>query len=163
MSEVTEGKTETPAAVVSARHIQELNPARMKECEFERTVYTCTTHEETQPEDLLNPSYWTHVAEKFKPFDKVEARGDRGEWYAEFIVLESSRRWTRMHMLSKHMLTTPDVSVTQAKLQEFSVEWKGPHRKFCVVRVSDQEMIHDSEATKEGAYAWLAGRIKAGI
>lgn len=160
--------TETPAQGTTAniapeRKVQVLNPARIKECEFERTVYTCTAHENTEPNDLLNPEYWTHVAEKFKPFDKVEARADDGSWYAEFLVLETSRRWTRMVLLGMWNLTTADVSLTQSKLQEFAVEWKGPARKFCVLRLSDQEIIHDGEQTKAGAHDWLAGRIKAGL
>ena len=166
MSEVKSAdpvKAEAPAVVPTTKRVQELNPSRMKECEFERTVYTCTTHENTSPEDLLKPEYWTNVAEKFKPFDKVEARADDGSWYAELLVLETSRRWTRMHMLAAHNLTTQDVSLTQSKLQEFAVEFKGPHRKHCVIRISDQEIIHEGESTKAGAHLWLAERIKAGI
>ena len=135
----------------------------MRECEFQRTVYTATAFENTVPEDLLDPEYWTHVAEQFKPFDKVEVRADDGSWYAECLVLETSRRWTRMHMLSKHNLTTGDVSLSQTKMQEYAIEWKGPHKKHCVIRQSDQEIIHEGEETKAGAYTWLSGRIKAGL
>lgn len=152
------GPPESPA-----RKVRQLEGARMKECEFERTVYVVTAHEHTDPEDLLEPEYWTHVAEKFKPFDKIEARADDGSWYAELIVLETSRRWTRMHLLQKADLTTKDVSLTQSKLQEFAVDWKGPHRKFCVIRLSDQEILHDAEQTKAGAHSWLAERIRAGL
>ena len=159
MSEVIE----TTTAVQSTRHVQELNPARMKECEFERTVYTCTTHEETLPDDLLVPSYWTNVAEHFKPFDKVEVRADDGSWYAELLVLETSRRWTRMFMLSCHNLTTSDVSLTQAKLQEFVVEYKGPAKLHCIIRTADREIIHEGLRTKADAHEWLANRIKAGV
>jgi len=150
--------TETPA-----RRVQPVDRARMRECEFQRTVYTATAFENTDPKDLLDPEYWTHVAEQFKPFDKVEVRADDGSWYAELLVLETSRRWTRMHMLSKHNLTTGDVSLSQSKLQEYAVEFKGPHKKHCVIRLSDQEIIHEGEETKGGAHTWLAGRIKAGL
>ena len=163
---MAEAETTTKAAevtVATTKRVQELNPSRMKECEFERTVYTITTHENTSPEDLLKPEYWTNVAEKFKPFDKVEARADDGSWYAEFLVLETSRRWTRMHLLMQANLTTTDVSLTQSKLGEFNIEWKGPARKFCVIRASDQEMIHEGEQSKGTAHAWLAERIRAGL
>ena len=68
-----------------------------------------------------------------------------------------------MHLLQAADLTTKDVSLTQSKLQEFAVEWKGPHRKHCVIRLSDQEILHDGEQTKAGAHAWLAERIRAGL
>lgn len=163
MSETIQAPEATADTVSKKRAIQELQPSRMKECEFERTVYTCTAHENTTPEDLLEPAYWTHVAEKFKPFDKVEARADDGTWYAEYLVLETSRRWTRMHLLMVHSLTTADVSVTQAKLQEFTVEYKGPHKLHCVIRVSDGAILKDELRTKADANAWLTERIKAGI
>lgn len=161
MAEAT--ATDNVVALPTTKRVQELNPSRMKECEFERTVYTITAHENTEPDDLLKPEYWTNVAEKFKPFDKVEARADDGSWYAEYLVMETSRRWTRMHLLAAHNLTTADVSLTQVKLGEFGIEWKGPARKFCVIRLADQEMIHEGEASKAGAHAWLAERIKAGL
>lgn len=164
MSETTDAPKaiEAPAAT---RRVQELNPAngRFETGDFLRVLYVVTPHENTGPEDLLKPEYWVNVAEKFKPFDKVEARADDGSWYAEYLVLETSRKWTRMHMLASHNLTTQDVSLTQSKLQEFAVEFKGPHRKHCVIRLSDQEIIHEGESTKSGAHAWLAERIKAGI
>lgn len=155
-----------PAAPVAeqpaARGIQQLNPARMKECEFERTCYVMTAHEETLPEDLLNPDYWSHVAEKLRPWDKIEARADDGTWYAEFIVLETSRRWAKVCLLFSVALTTKDVSLSQSAKDEYSVEFKGPMRKWSVIRKSDSAMIHEGEQTKDGAYQWLANRLKAG-
>ena len=46
------------------RKVQELSATRMKECEFERTNYVITAHENTEPEDLLDPAYWSTVAAK---------------------------------------------------------------------------------------------------
>ena len=156
-------KEASPKAVPPARKVQELNPTRMAECEFKRTLYVCTAHENTEPEDLLSPDYWTNVADKLRPWDKIEARADDGSWYAEFLVLETSRRWARVVMLNKHNLTTGDVSLTQAKLDEYSVEFKGPERKWSVIRRNDQEMLHEGEQTKASAFAWLSERIKAGL
>lgn len=159
----------SPAAAIPAqaavpdRKVRELEGDRMRECEFQRTVWVATAHEGTVAADLLQPEYWTHVAERFKPFDHVEARADDGSWYAEFLVLEAGRRWTRMHPLCIHNLSTPDVSLTAARYAEFLVEYKGPGPKHCVIRRADQTVIHDGEETKEGAYRWLAGRIQAGI
>lgn len=154
-------KTETPAKAETARKVQELNPSRMKECEFERTTYVATAHEQTQPEDLLEPEYWSHVAEKLKPWDKIEARADDGSWYAEYLVLDTSCRWARLALLAKYDLTTSDVSLSQAARDEYKIEWKGPARKFCVIRNSDNAMVHEGEQTKVGAHQWLINRLKS--
>ena len=146
-----------------ARKVRELDANRMQECEFKRTIWVVTAHEHTIPEDLLVPEYWAHVAEKLRPFSRIEARADDGSWYAEYIVLEASRRWARLHMLSSHNLTTSDVSLSQAKFAEYLVQHRGPERQWSVIRRSDSEMLHEGEQTESGAYRWLSERIRAGL
>lgn len=170
MSEIEKVKTEIrkpeqpPAADPAKRmQAQALLPSRMKECEFERTLWVITAHENTRPEDLMEPDYWTHVAERLKPWDKIEARADDGSWYAELLVLDVSRRWATVHALRIDHLTTKDLSLSKALSDDYAVEWKGPAHKFSVVRKSDGALLHEGEQTKAGAFQWLTNRIKAGI
>jgi hypothetical protein len=41
------------------------------------------------------------------------------------------------------------------------VEWKGPHHKFCVIRLSDSTMLHTGSATRALADDWLRNHEKA--
>ena len=148
---------------VAPRKVRELDTNRMQECEYKRTIWVVTAHENTLLEDLLVPEYWAHVAEKLRPFARIEARADDGSWYAEYLVLESSRRWARLHLLSQHNLTTSDVSLSQAKFGEYTVKHRGPEREWSVIRRSDNEMLHEGEQTEAGAYRWLSDRIRAGM
>ncbi len=157
--DATPTKSESPVKAIATipapvRKVQELSATRMKECEFERTNYVITAHENTDPEDLLDPAYWSTVAAKLKPWDKIEARADDGSWYAEFIVLDCSRNWARVYPLCTHHLTSTDVSQTQAQ-EGYEIAYKGPMRKWTVIRKKDSEVIHEGEASKAGAYSWL--------
>jgi len=157
-------KLEQPPAADPAKvnQAQALLPPRMKECEFERTLWVVTAHENTRPEDMLDPEYWTHVSERLRPFDKIEARADDGSWYAEFLVLDVSRRWATVHALRIDHLTTKDVSLSKVMSDEYTVEWKGPAHKHSVIRKTDGAVLHEGEQTKAGAYQWLSNRLKAG-
>lgn len=140
-----------------------LASTRIKEAEFLRKMYVADCDIGTRPEDLLDPAYWAHVSVRFKPMDRIEARAADGTWLAELVVLESSRTWARCHMLSCHNLTSTDVSMSQATTAEakgdaepvYEVVHRGP-RKWSVVRRSDREVMHEGEARREGAEAWIA-------
>lgn len=140
---------------------------RFKEAEFQRTLWVCTTNENTQPDDLLATEYWAHVAAKLKPYDRIEARANDGAWFAELLVLEAGRNWARMHMLAAWKLTTSDVAQSQSAPKspyaDFRVENMGPHAKWCVIRRSDNQKIHEGAENQDAAKRWLDERIKAGI
>ena len=143
------------------RKVQPILRTRMDPSEYKRTLYTVTAYENTEPTDLLNPEYWAHVASDLRAWDKIEARADNGSWYAEFIVLDCSRNWARVHLLTKHDLTTKDVSLSQASRDQYEVMHRGPERKWSVVRKSDRAVLKDELSAEAEAYTWLAQHIKA--
>lgn len=146
------------------RKVEQLNPTRMKEGQYERTHWVATAHANTQPEDLLKPEYFSHVAAKLRPWDKIEARADDGTWYAEFLVLESGRNWARVVMLTKHNLTSADVAQSQAQaMSKLEIVYRGPHSKWSVIRKADNEVLHEGEETQGGAVNWANERLKAGL
>lgn len=140
---------------------------RIKEQEFQRTIWVATSLENTIPEDLLAPEYWAHVSAMLKPWDRIEVRANDGSWLAELLVLESARNWARVHILNAYKLTTTDMAMTQAEIRgkyaDFRIEHMGPHEKWCVIRRSDNQKIHEGAENNDSARAWLDARIKAGI
>ena len=145
------------------RKVEQLNPTRMKEGQYERTVWVITAHENTEPEDLVDPAYWSHVASKLRPWDRIEARANDGTWYAEFLILEAGRNWARAVMLTVHKLTNSDVALSQATAQSpYEVSYRGPHDKWSVIRKGDREVMHAGEQTQGGAVNWMVERLKAG-
>lgn len=152
-----------PAEAKADRPVIQLNPSRMREASYERTVYVVTADEGVTPEDLLRPEHWAHVAAQLKPWDRIEARANDGTWFAEYLVLDASRVWARVRQLGDvQYLTTGDVAITQAALQgTYRVEYKGPHNKWSVIRNSDQAVVNDGNGTREAAETWMKGRLQA--
>ena len=136
---------------------QQINPNRIKQAEYERTVYVVTVEMGTTKEDLEAPSFWAHFAAKFRPWDRLEVRCDDGSFYAEYLVLACDRVWAKVHRLSHVTLTTSDISQTQAALQDgLEVKYRGPHLKFGVVRKQDGAVLKEGMQTKQEADQYLS-------
>lgn len=110
---------------------------------------------------LKDPAFWAHRAVKMKPMDEIRARAEDGTWMANLVVLDSSRTWVRVLVLGTYQLTTGDVALTQASADEVKalvekhkIIHRGPH-KWSVIRESDRAVMHQGEAIKDGAIAWL--------
>lgn len=147
---------------VLERPLLSIMPNRMKEAEFIRTVYVIDCHEGTEQDDLLIPAYWSHVAKQLKPFDRIEARADNGEWVAELMVIKTGTNEAHVALLNVYDINKLAGESPAIPSDDYSVEWKGPHKKFCVIRKADSAMVHEGAQTKPEAFQWLANRLKAG-
>jgi hypothetical protein len=136
-----------------------LNPSRIQLAEYQRNDWVGTAEQGTTIDDLLQPGYWSHKAQDMKPYDRVEMRIDDGIWMVELLVLEVGRNWAKVKLLHEHRLTIADIAQTQiAKLHK--VEWKGPHLKHVVIRLSDDEIVKDGISSKVDAEQWIADHEK---
>jgi len=130
-----------------AEQLLQLDPSRMKPAEYERTLYVVTAQPGSTQEDLLKREYWSHVANKLKPYDKLEVRANDGTFYAEYLVLDCSRVWAKVALLAWYPLSTKDVSVTAS--DRYRTEWAGPYDKWRIVRNADNEVIARTMAKDE--------------
>ncbi len=138
-------------AVVERRAVI-LNPQRISLAEQWRQDWVVNAEESTTIDDVLDPGYWAHTAGQMQKFDRVEVRLETGEWIADLIVVDVGRNWASMHLIQKHELEKPSAHPAMAAKHE--VLWKGPHLKFCVVRLSDKEILQ-SGMEKNAAIVWL--------
>lgn len=128
--------------------------------------YVSTRHDAKIPvgvtlQDVLAPAFWAHHAMQLRPMDEIRARAEDGTWMAYLIVLDSSRTWAKVQLLSEHKLSTRDVSLSHASdkavqdlIKAHKIIHRGP-RKWSVVRESDDAVIHQDEQTRPAAEAWL--------
>lgn len=132
-----------------------LGPNRCQTQEIVRNWWVVNAEPESTPEDYVNPSYWANYSRDFKPLELIEVRKDDGAYWGLFIVLATDRTYTKVGLIIEKNLTTKDVAMTQAALA-FTYAWKGPTKKHCVIRLSDQQIVHEGEQTKTDALRWLA-------
>lgn len=155
-----------PAAAPKAgdRKVRQIEAPRFAGLEYGREAWLATAFADTTPQDLLEPSYWSHVSMKMRPRARVEAWADDGTWMAEYVVLDCGRNWAKLHLLAVHYLTTADVAATAADaMSPYEVTYRGPHSKWSVVRKADRVVMHEGSETMMAATTWLQERMKAGV
>lgn len=142
-----------PAEVAKKRDVV-LVEKRLGLVESKRQDWVVEAEEGTTVEDVLDPLYWAHVAARFTPYDRIEVRIDTGEWMLDLIVLQAARNYARVHVLTKYELVDASAEVPGAAIKH-RVEWKGTHKKWCVIRNADSALVQAELQTKELANEWL--------
>ena len=143
---VEKGKT-SDNADKPERKVEPITMTNLASAEFIRNIHCATIPFGTKPEDLLKPEYWAHVSAEFKAWGRIEARAEDGTWFAEYLITEVGRNWAKVKLLSKHDLTTRDVSMTESEKYSnpdlpYEVKWRG-QAKWSVVRKSDKAVMKD--------------------
>lgn len=147
----------------------QLAPNELWQLDHVSTRYDAKIAIGVPPKELLVPAFWAHHSAKLRPWDEIRARAEDGTWIGTYLVLDSSRTWTKVHQLSLHHLTTSDVSMTQAsegQVNDFiaahKVTYRGPH-KWSVVRASDNAVLLEGKEQKDDATSWLRDFARAQV
>lgn len=136
------------------RPVPQLMPQRRRLAEHARNHHVITVEDAKHPGDFLKPEFWALVAKEMQPGDRVDIQDDGLTFFGEYLVLACDATWAKLHAL--HI-----AELVPAKEQEispdFKIEFKGPHLKYCVIRLSDNQIVHEAAATRIDANTWLIG------
>jgi len=129
----------------------QLAQGRFKNVEFVRKTWHATPAEGHTFEDVLNPEYWSHMANKVKVGDHIEVLPEDQTYWALLMVTDVGRVAARVMVLHqvqfKENLPVPGESVPA----EFEVAWKGPQMKWAVIRLSDRSVVLRDFPSREEA------------
>ncbi len=134
----------------------QLKDPRMKEQEFLRVWWVVTVEHGTTKEDILKPEFWTQVAIKLKPYNRIDIQADDGSFFAEFLVITCDKTYANVKELSWTELNT----TKEQPHEEFYAKWRGPHLKWSVIRSSDKEAVKEGMETKDLAIAEILKLLK---
>jgi hypothetical protein len=139
---MTTETAEAPARTLRAR-AGSLFPADNR-----RNFWALDLPADAEREDLERPSFWSHEAAKMKAGDRVEARWEHGQKWADLLVMSSSAGAVRMHII--HFMEQDGAAADEpgGDLTLVEVKWRGPTAKFSVIRLSDSMLIKDGFADK---------------
>lgn len=154
MSEVLD-KTASEQAVVKKKRFVVVDPQRMQSAEHQRRDWVCTAEEGTTVDDILDPGYWAHIASQLTIYDHIEVRIDSGEFVLELLVKDCKRNWAQVVLLHHHDLAG-DTKTATAPSDEFEPVFKGPLRKWCVIRKSDSAALQEKLENKAQALEWIS-------
>lgn len=145
------------AEEVTAKIVQrKIHPSRFKQADGVRNVWVVVPEEGVPYEALLDDAYWAHIADKLRPMDRIEVLPEDGAYFAELIVRASGRQFANVIELRKVRLDTSAVASPDGR---YDVQWKGPHHKFAVVRISDKTPMQTGFENKVDAFTWLSQNL----
>jgi hypothetical protein len=133
-----------------------------KRCKLAEHVYRQwrVVTEPGQPiEAALNPAYWAHVSQHFAIGDKIELLAEDGQYFAELLVQDKGKMFAKVALLRKVDLIAVAIGQSQ-EVEGFIVDWKGPQRKFAVIRLADKAVLKEVFTTRAEADTWLAQHLK---
>ncbi len=141
-------------AVVEKPRTMTLTPARRALAEQWRQDWVVNAEDGTTVEDLKDPAYWAHVASDMQQYDRVEVREETGQWIVDLIITGVGRNWASVLIVAKHDLTGGTAAVAPES-PKYKVMWRGPQHKWCVKRLSDNEVLQAGMESEIAGTAWL--------
>lgn len=148
--------TAAPAPVANRK----LHPNRFQPAENVRMVYAIVPDQGTLYDDLFKPEYWSHIASRLRPGDRIEVTAEDYSYVAVLLVLATARQSARVVELSKTTIEANSVALNDVDAAH-KIEHKGPHLKWCVIRLSDGERLKEKLESRQAANEWLSGHVKA--
>lgn len=154
-AKATDKKSTEEAAAPPAKRAVVLDHQRMQSAEYLRRDWVATAEEGTTVDDVLEPGYWSHLAAQLTLYDRIEVRIDSGEFLLELLVKQCGRNWAQVALLHHHDLAGK-VTTGDAVTDEFEALFKGPLRKWCAFRKSDNQLLVEKLETKTAALEWIS-------
>lgn len=142
---------------VKERPLVQIIPARCKLADAVRTTHVITVEDASHPEDFLKPEFYSLVARDFVIGGHVEIIDDQMTFFGEYLITACDSTWAKVYPLREVKLVA---SKEMPVLADFSIEYKGPHRKFCVIRLTDKVIVHEGFQDRASANIWLIGYAK---
>ena len=129
---------------------------RLKLAEHARQLHRVSPDEGTTFNEVLEPAYWVHVGSKLIVGDKVEIMPKDGAWYAEAVVVSCSRVHARIAPVVYKQFFEQKAPAKEGDSKEpLEVSFKGPQRKWSVIRTKDKTYVKEGFDTREDASAWM--------
>lgn len=132
-------------------------PVRMLLAQHLATHYQHQMAEGETLDDALNPAFWVHVAQYFKPGFRVTIMAHDYTWTAELMCRGVADKSVKMGLVSQATFGTKESILDDAS--PLIVKWAGPHAKWRVERASDSEVVKAGFDIKEDAEAWAAAHV----
>jgi len=125
-----------------------LTLGQMTQTEFSRMSWTITLDVGQKMSKLDDPNYWANIALKLRPTHQIYVFSNDGTEYAEYVVLQCSRLYAKVGQVNyKNFDEVADNLEDEAC--EYHVVWKGPNRKFEVIRKADDSAVSSGHESRE--------------
>lgn len=134
---------------------QFFSPFNIKTADFVRTIFRHQLEQHFTKEDLLNHEKWRQIVKanpSLKIGDIIEVLREDNAFYVELLVIGKVNDNLFVKILSFLNLEDEEKSTKES---DFEILWKGPMKKFTIIRQSDKKEIKDKFSSKDEARFWL--------
>lgn len=125
---------------------------RIKGASHARVVHFADIPARTEPERLLDPSYWAHYTDIVRPLSQIEAFCEDGSWEGLFRVM---RVGTAEILIKPLYIVRYDEQHATDDSDMFEVRWVGPTINFAVVNRHTGAVVADHLFPESAAYEYL--------
>jgi len=136
-----------------------MKPTSILAAEHAVVVYFHSPESGVGLDDILKPDYWTHVATRLRPGHRIEVLSDDGTYWAMLIVRAVGKHEAYVQALQHVALGQP--AVAAGPESPFEVKWRGPARRFGVIRKTDKEIIKEDFQLREHAELWVKNHMNS--
>lgn len=140
--------------------MQTKQPTQLHLSTYYSTEYRIHVHPADTPEDVLDPKWYAHVARRLRPGDTIVFVAEDMSWVMRALVRHVGAHEVFLGVIEhKNFDAAPADDMTAP--EGFEVKWRGPARKYSVVRLSDGAILKDEFPSKEQAIAYMKNKQKA--
>lgn len=122
--------------------------------------FSATVPGNLKPEDLENPTLWSHVAPQIQDGDEVRAVADDRSFVVYLICTFSRGSQIRLKTLVGYELESVDHDLSNNLQGEFEIKLRGP-KKWCIVSKVTGEVIKEGIPTQSLAMRELEEHYRA--
>lgn len=136
--------------------MKKIASSRFKLADYKRNQFRVTPEYGTTIEDVQQPEFWTHVAAQLQPLDTIEIIPEDRSYFAVLLVLSAGKQFATvklLHHVELESVAAPENPAVKIHA-DYTVEWKGPAAKWCVIRTDGEKMAKDFATRAEGEN-WL--------
>ncbi len=110
----------------------------------------------TEPEQMLEPDYWSHHEKDIEPNDVIIAVCEDGLWEGWFRVVA---KFTAEVQLSPILIARHESAAVEPISDVYEVAFISAPMKYGVRRAADGAIVKDHLPTQSAAYQWLRNHL----
>ena len=145
-----------------ANKVQPLVPAMFDLAEQIIAVHYATLPEHATREILLEPSFWSSVSKKLRPFHEIKCMYQHTDhtWMVDLIVLDAGANYAKVveKAGTYQEIDTADLGAG-LNIEGFEVKWGNRHTGFRILREADKSCVKDGFTTRNAATSWLFSNL----
>ena len=152
--------TKTPAAVEPSKI--KLNAMRFGLADGKRNTWHAVVPAGVPYSSVFDPIFWSHCASRgpMQPGDWVEVRDDENTYVSLLVVRDVGPAWAKVIQFGEVCsLDAGDEKLPESA--EYDVRFKGPHLKWCVIRLKDNVTMTEGIKLKVDAQRWLVDNMRS--